>query len=62
MHRSLFLIRVRGYGSILTGLFIVYALLIPGWTLFCLQKSFKSSENRINKVLETFRDLASHSS
>ncbi len=37
----------------LTGQFIRYTLLVPGWTLFCLQNCFNSSWHRLNKVLET---------
>ncbi len=37
----------------LTGHFIRYTLLVPGWTPFCLQNCLNSSWNRFNKVLET---------
>ncbi len=43
----------------LTGHFIRYTLLVPGWASFCLQNWLNSSWHRFNKVLETFlRDLA----
>ncbi len=38
----------------LTGHFIMYTLLVPGWTPFCLQNCLNSSWHRFNKVLETF--------
>ncbi len=38
----------------LTGHFIRYTLLVPGWTSFCLQNCLNSSWLRFNKVLETF--------
>ncbi len=38
----------------LTGHFIRYTLLVPGWTPFCLQNCLNSSWHRFNKVLETF--------
>ncbi len=38
----------------LTGHFIRYILLVPGWTPFCLQNCLNSSWHRFNKVLETF--------
>ncbi len=38
----------------LTGPFIRYTLLVPGWTLFCLQNCLNYSWHRFNKVLETF--------
>ncbi len=42
----------------LTGHFIRYILLVPGWTPFCLQNCLNSSWHKFNKVLETFlRDL-----
>ncbi len=37
-----------------TGHFIRYTLLVPGWTPFCLQNCLNSSWYRFNKVLETF--------
>ncbi len=37
----------------LTGHFIRYTLLVPGWTPFCLQNCLNSSWHRFNKVLET---------
>ncbi len=41
------------YKYTLTGHFIRYTLLVPGWTAFCLQ-NFNSSWHRFTKVLETF--------
>ncbi len=38
----------------LTGHFIRYTLLVPGWTPFCLQNCLNSSWHRFNKMLETF--------
>ncbi len=38
----------------LTGHFIMYTLLVQGWTPFCLQKCLNSLWHRFNKVLETF--------
>ncbi len=38
----------------LTGHFIRYTLLVPGWTPFCLQNCLNYSWHRFNKVLETF--------
>ncbi len=38
----------------LTGHFIRYTLLVPGWTSFCLPNCLNSLWNRLNKVLETF--------
>ncbi len=38
----------------LTGHFIRYTLLVPGWTPFCLQNCLNSSWHSFNKVLETF--------
>ncbi len=38
----------------LTGHFIRYTLLVPGWTPFCIQNCLHSSWHRFNKVLETF--------
>ncbi len=38
----------------LTGNFIRYTLLVPGWTPLCLQNCLNSSWHRFNKVLETF--------
>ncbi len=38
----------------LTGHFIRYILLVPGWTPFFLQNCLNSSWHRFNKVLETF--------
>ncbi len=38
----------------LTGHFIRYTLLVPGWTPFCLQNCLNSSWHRFNKLLETF--------
>ncbi len=38
----------------LTGNFIRYTLLVPGWTPLCLQNCLNSSWHRSNKVLETF--------
>ena len=38
----------------LTGHFIRYTLLVPGWTPFCLQNCLNPSWHRFNKVLETF--------
>ncbi len=38
----------------LTGHFIRYTSLEPGWTHFCLQNCLNSSWHRFNKVLETF--------
>ncbi len=38
----------------LTGHFITYTLLVPGWTRFCLQNCLNSSWHRFKKVLETF--------
>ncbi len=38
----------------LTGNFIRYTLLVPGWTPFCHQNCLNSSWHRFNKVLETF--------
>ncbi len=38
----------------LTGHFIRFTLLVPGWTPFCLQNCLHSSWHRFNKVLETF--------
>ncbi len=38
----------------LTGHFIRYTLLVPGWNPFCLQNCPNSSWYRFNKVLETF--------
>ncbi len=38
----------------LTGHFIRYTLLVPGWSPFCLQNCLNSSWHRFNKVLETF--------
>ncbi len=38
----------------LTGHFIRYTLLVPGWTPFCLQNCLNSLWHRFNKVLETF--------
>ncbi len=42
------------YIHTLTGHFIRYILLEPGWTLFCLQNCLNYSWHRFNKVLETF--------
>ncbi len=42
------------YIYIFTGHFIRYSLLVPGWTLFCLQNCLNSSCHWFNKVLETF--------
>ncbi len=42
------------YIHTLTGHFIRYTLLVPGWTPFCLQNFLNSSWHRFNKVLETF--------
>ncbi|XP_038551284.1 uncharacterized protein LOC119885146 [Micropterus salmoides] len=39
---------------LLTSHFIRYTLLVPGWTLFCLQKCLNSSWHTFNKVLEDF--------
>ncbi len=36
----------------LTGHFIRYTLLVPGWTPFCLQNCLNSSCHRFNKVLK----------
>ncbi len=38
----------------LTGHFFRHTLLVPGWTLFCLQNCLNSSCHRFNEVLETF--------
>ncbi len=38
----------------LTGHFIRYTFLVPGWTHFCLLNCLNSSWHRFNKVLETF--------
>ncbi len=38
----------------LTGYFIRYPLLVPGWTPFCFQNCLNSSWHRFDKVLETF--------
>ncbi len=38
----------------LTGHFIRYTLLVPGWTPFCIQNCLHSLWHRFNKVLETF--------
>ncbi len=38
----------------ITGHFIRYTLLVPGWTPFCVQNCLNSSWHRFNKVLETF--------
>ncbi len=48
------LIAVRLWLYTLTGHFIRYTLLVPGWTPFCLQNCLNSSWHRFNKVLETF--------
>ncbi len=46
------------YIHTLTGHIIMYTLLVPGWTPFCLQNYLNSSWHRFNKVLETFlRDV-----
>ncbi len=42
------------YIHTLTGHFIRYILLVPGWTHFCLQNCLNSLWHRLNKVLETF--------
>ncbi len=42
------------YIHTLTGHFIMYTLLVPGWTHFCLQNCLHSLWHRFNKVLETF--------
>ncbi len=39
----------------LTGHFIRYTLLVPGWTPFCLQNCLNSSWHRFNKMLEKMR-------
>ncbi len=45
----------------LTGHFIRYNLLVPGWTHLCLQNCLNSAWHRFNKVLGTFlRDFVSH--
>ncbi len=46
--------KLRNVGSALTGHFIRYTLLVPGWTPFCLQNCLNSSWHRFNKVLKTF--------
>ncbi len=38
----------------LTGHFIRYTLLLPGWTHVCLQNCLNSSWHRFNEVLKTF--------
>ncbi len=38
----------------LTGHFIRYTLLVPGWTPFCLHNYLNSSWHRFKKVLEKF--------
>ncbi len=50
--RVAFIILVTVYT--LTGHFIRYTLLVPGWTPFCLQNGLNSSWHRFNKLLETF--------
>ncbi len=40
--------------STITGHFIRYTLLVPGWTHFCLQNCLNSLWHIFNKVLETF--------
>ncbi len=47
-------IHIYIYTHTLTGLFLRYTLLVPGWTPFCLQNCLNSSWHRFNKVLETF--------
>ncbi len=47
-------IHIYIYIYTLTGHFIRYTLLVPGWTPFCLQNCLNSSWHRFNKVLETF--------
>ncbi len=47
-------IYIHAYIHTLTGHFIRYTLLVPGWTHFCLQNCLNSSWHRFNKVLETF--------
>ncbi len=42
------------YTHTLTGHFIRYTLLVPGWPPFCLQNCLNSSWQKFNKVLETF--------
>ncbi len=45
----------------LTGPFIRYTLLVPGWTPFCILNCLNSLWHRFNKVLERFlRDFGSY--
>ncbi len=47
-------LRALTYICTLTGHFIRYTLLEPGWTPFCLQNCLNSLWHRFNKVLEIF--------
>ncbi len=44
----------------LTGQFIRYTLLVPGWTLFCLQNCLNSSWRRFNKVMKHSSEILVH--
>ncbi len=44
----------------LTGHFIRYTLLVPGWILFCFQNRLNSSWHRFNKVLKHSSEILVH--
>ncbi len=53
MYNRVYLYIHNKYTHTLTGHFIRYTLLVPGWTPFCLQNCLNYSWHRFNKVLET---------
>ncbi len=47
-------IYIHTHTHTLTGHFIRYTLLVPGWTPFCLHNRLNSVWHRFNKMLDTF--------